>query len=162
MTLQSLGAPSARTAAQALGLTGAAPPPAQMPGVGLLPGKLFLNPTLAPKVPAGSPRPFAPGEYVQNPDGSWSSEISVTVTDPKLNNGQPTILPSLWVVNGQPVRVDEDTATAYAIQSGLPWQSYPDLNAAEKAANAREELWQRIDQANPASASSVPALWSTQ
>lgn len=152
--------------AQALGADLAPVQPAQpgseMPGVGFLPGQLFLNPAIAPKVPAGAPaRPFAPGEYVRNPNGGWSSEISVTVEDPRLNGGKPTIVPSLWVVDGKAKRVDEDTAADYAAASGLPFQGYDSIDAAEAAATSREDNWQKLDQSKPETASTIPALWGT-
>lgn len=124
-----------------------------------LPGQLNLNEQIAPQVPAGSPRPFAPGEWVQNPDGSWSSEITVTVTDPRLNNGQPTVVPSLWLVDGKPVRVNEDAAVDMALKSGLAFQGFPDMAAAEKFANDRESAWQGI---KPAEAVKIPPLWKAQ
>jgi hypothetical protein len=115
-----------------------------MPGLGEMPGEAHLNPELAPDVPEGAPRPFGPGEYITNPDGSWSNEISVTVEDPALNKGAPTVVPSLWLVNGKPTRVDEDTAARYAAQSGLQFKSYGTQEEAERASEAREASWQSI------------------
>src|SRR5260221_8239244 len=103
-----------------------------------LPGELHLNPEIAPQVPTGMPRPFAPGEWIQNHDGSWSSEISVTVTNPAINNGAPTVLPSLWIVNGQAVRVPEDMAASFAMQSGLNFPAFTDIPSAEQFATSRE------------------------
>ena len=82
------------------------------------------------------------------------------MTDPKINNGAPTILPSLWVVGGKAVRVDEDTAVQYAAQSGLSWKSYGSLSDADKAANDRETMWQNINEDHPEAASSIPSLWA--
>lgn len=138
-------------------VAGAAPAVKEMPKLGALPGKLFLDKTIAPQVPAGAPRPFAPGEYVQNPDGSWSSEISVTVTNPKLNGGKATNLPSLWIVNGKPVRVSEDQAAAYALKSGLEWPSFGSIKEADAAASARETKWQGMDQKQ---ARAIAPLWT--
>lgn len=130
--------------------------PRKMPTVGVLPGQLHLDANLAPQVPAGAPRPFAPGEYLSNPDGSWSSEITVTVTNPDINNGRPTVLPSLWIRNGKPVRVTEDQAVDYANASGLTFPSYKSIAEAERAANGREDKWEGL---SPDRASSVPPLW---
>ena len=127
-----------------------------LPQEGVLPGKVTLNPELAPDVPKGAPRPLAPGEYVQNPDGSWSSEISATVTDKALNKGRPTIIPTLWLVGGKPVRVSEDQAVDYAVQSGLQWRSYPTMDQAERASNARETAWQGL---GIQGATRMPPLW---
>lgn len=133
----------------------------QMPDVGPLPGQAFLNPKIAPQVPAGSARPLAPGEYVKNPQGSWSSEITTT-TDPgavpALNGGQPTVIPTLWVINGVPTRVDEDTAAQMAIQSGLKFPSFKTPQEAEAFSQQREDAWQNVE---PENAASVPALWAT-
>jgi hypothetical protein len=41
----------------------------------------------------------------KNSDGSYSTEVSITVTNPKLNGGKPTNIPSLW----EGKEVDEDT-----------------------------------------------------
>lgn len=154
----SMSAALARPAAP----TPAAPPPRDftptLPIVGPMPGDLNLNAQLAPKVPEGSPRPFAPGEWVANPNGSWSSEISSTVVNPALNGGKPTIVPTLWIVNGKAVRVDEDTAADYAVKSGLNFRSYGTEDEAEAASIAREDAWQGLQ---PHEASSVPPLWIT-
>lgn len=137
---------------------GAQPAPKALPTAGFLPGQTFLNPKIAPTVPANAARPLAPGEYVKNPNGSWSSEISLTVADPRLNNGQPTNIPSLWIVNGKPYRAkDEDEATDLAIKSGLNWPSFKTMNEANSASDAREKQWQTIE---PQNASSVPPLWT--
>jgi len=129
-----------------------------MPGPGFIPGTLNLNPAIAPQVPQGQPRPFAPGEWNQNPDGGWSSEETVTVSgDPNFNGGKPTVLPSLWVKDGKAyVTKDEDEATALARASGLSWPSFPDMTAAEKFANERETKWQGM---KPADASKIAPLW---
>lgn len=154
-----LGAPAPSALDQALSAPTAAPAPApETPKAGYLPGSLYLDPKLAPVVPAGAPRPFAPGEYVRNPDKSWSSEISMTVAHPDLNKGAATNIPSLWVVNGKPYRAaNEDEAVALAIKSGLAWPSFPDIDTADKAAAAREALWQGVA---PEKASAVPPLWT--
>lgn len=128
-----------------------------LPKEGVLPGKLSLNELLAPRVPEGSPRPFATGEGIKSPDGSVSSEISIGVMHPKLNNGRYTTLPSLWLVNGKPTRVDDDTAVKYALQSGLAWGSQDNAKAGDAFDAAREDKWQGLSQKQ---ASGVPALYS--
>lgn len=134
--------------------------PRDLPAAGFLPGSLHLNPSIAPKVAAGAPRPFAPGEYVANPDGSWSSEISMTVVNPELNGGKPTNIPSLWVVNGKAYRAQsEDEAAALAVRSGLSWPAFASVEIADKAASDREAKWQGL---KPEQASSIPPLWSPQ
>jgi hypothetical protein len=87
----------------------------------------------------------------ERPGGGHSSEISITVTDPRLNGGRPTNIPLL--VQGQ-VHVDdllagrqwtheqEEIAVQRAVQRltegrGLP--SYGSIPEAERAAQARSE-----------------------
>lgn len=127
-----------------------------LPGPGFIDGELHLDPTIAPKVPAGAPRPFAPGEYIVNPDGSVSSEISVT---PQLPNGLWVNIPSLWIKDGKPyVAANEDEALDLALQSKLPFQTYQTEGAANKAAQDRETSWGKYNQ-DPAAARAEPALW---
>lgn len=71
----------------------------------------------------------------QNADGSYSTEVSITVTDPRLNGGRPTNIPSLW--GGQ--ELDEDSAVQAALGSGRNWQSFPSIEAAVSAARSRSE-----------------------
>jgi hypothetical protein len=121
---------------------------------------LHLNPSIAPQVPQGAPRPFAPGEYVDNPNGSWSSEISMTVTHPDLNGGKPTVIPSMWLNNGQPVRArNEDQAVKYAVQSGLKFNSFDTIDQADAFANDREAQWQKVGREG---AAQLPPLYSGQ
>lgn len=148
-TAQTLGIASPDPT-QALGVNPADPVP-QMPGMGTLPGQLFLNPELAPQV-QGNARPLAPGEYLMNPGGSWSSEMTYTLP----YEGGYAVIPGMWIVDGKPVRVDEDTAAQYAKQSGLDWQTYPDEDAAEKASQEREATWQTM---KPQDAGREPPLW---
>lgn len=130
----------------------------KMPGPGFIPGTVNLNPTLAPTVPEGAARPLAPGEWVQNPNGSWSNEISMTVSgDKSFNDGKPTVIPSLWIKDGKPyVAANEDEATELAKASGLEWPSFADQAAAEKFANQREAGWQWL---SPQTARSVDPLY---
>lgn len=123
---------------------------------GPLPGELHLNEKLAPRV-TGSARPLAPGEYLKNPDGSWSSEMSYTLADPALNKGAPTNVPGMWIVDGRPVHVSEDQAAALAAKSGLSWPAFGSLDEANAAAAAREAEWQKLE---PKSASRLAPLWS--
>lgn len=117
-----------------------------------------LDPNIAPKVTAGAARPFAPGEYVTNPDKSWSSERTMTVTNPALNNGAATNIPSIWIKDGKPYQAkSEDEAVQLALQSGLPWKSYGDLGEADKASVDRENQW-----TTPKGARKADPLYGTQ
>lgn len=69
----------------------------------------------------------------QNADGSHSTEISITVTNPRLNGGRPTNIPSLW--GGQ--QLDEEGAVTAALQSGRSFQAFPTIDAAVTAAKSR-------------------------
>ena len=121
-----------------------------------MPGQLFLNEKIAPQV-QGDARPLAPGEYIQNPDGGWSSEVTVTVQHPQLNGGKPTVVPSMWVVGGKAVKVSEDQAAELAAKSGLQFPAHPSLEAAEKFATERESTWQTL---TPQTAGKVAPLWT--
>jgi hypothetical protein len=128
-----------------------------LPAIGNLPGKLYLNPTVAPQTADPSTRPLGPGEYLENPDGGWSNEMSATVADPGLNGGQATNVPTLWIVNGKPMRVSEDQAAQLAAKSGLAFPGFKTIEEADQAAAAREAQWQKI---KPQDAGSVAPLWS--
>jgi hypothetical protein len=91
----------------------------------------------------GSIRPFGPGEYLLNPDGSFSNEESVTVRHP---DGHFMVVPGLWLVNGVPHKVDEDQALDYAVQSGLIWPEFQNVNYANQFAKHRETIWQGVPQ----------------
>lgn len=117
--------------------------PAIRPGSGYVPGDLHLDPTIAPPTKPGAARPFAPGEYISNPDGTWSSERTVTVMgNPDLNDGQPTVIPSLWLKDGKAyVAHNEDEAAQLAKESGLQFRTWGDLAAADEFSKQREEEW---------------------
>lgn len=76
-----------------------------------------------------------PGTQVplQNSDGSVSTERSITVTDPKLNGGRPTNIPSIW--GGR--QVSQDEAIQNAVRSGTQFQSFGSIPEAVAAAQAR-------------------------
>lgn len=69
----------------------------------------------------------------QNADGTYSTELSITVTDPRLNGGRPTNIPSLW--GGR--ELNEDGAVEAALGSGRQWQSFRSIDEAVAAAKAR-------------------------
>ena len=71
----------------------------------------------------------------ENADGSYSTEVSITVTNPKLNNGKPTNIPSLW--KGK--EVDEDTAVRNALATGKSYKSFNSIKEAVAAAKARSK-----------------------
>jgi hypothetical protein len=69
----------------------------------------------------------------RNADGSHSTEVSITVTHPRLNGGKPTNIPSLWAGK----EVDEEEAVERALKSGRKFQSFGSVDDAVKAAIAR-------------------------
>jgi hypothetical protein len=87
------------------------------------------------------------GPAIINPDGTTSTEVSITVTDPSLNNGAPTNIPSLW--NGK--IVDENTAIANALKAGA--DKYKSYNSVEEAVAAAKE---RSDNGGAYAGSQVP------
>lgn len=69
----------------------------------------------------------------KNADGSYSTEVSITVTNPKLNDGKPTNIPSLW--KGK--EVDENTAVENALATGKKYESFSTIPEAVAAAKER-------------------------
>lgn len=75
---------------------------------------------------------------LHNKDGSISTENSITVQHPQLNQGRYTNIPS--IVNGQ--QLDEPGAISAALQdiaSGKSYQGFDSLEEAVSAAKARSE-----------------------
>ena len=73
-----------------------------------------------------------PSRY--NPeDNSYSTEVSITVTDPRLNKGRPTNIPSLW--GGK--EVGEDEAVTNALAHKGPYPSYSSIEEAVAAAQGK-------------------------
>jgi hypothetical protein len=106
-----------------------------------------------PEMPTtGVTRPMAPGEYVSNPDGSWSNEVTTTTEV----NGKPTVVPTLWLLGGEPHVLDEDQAAEMAERSGLKFPTFGTMNEANAFAAQREANWQNIHPGDK----SVPPLWS--
>lgn len=123
--------------------------PASAPNAHIIPGYDRL----------GAERPLGPGEWIKNKNGSWSNEITSTVEDKNLNGGKPTVVPTLWMVDGKPTTVSEDEAARLAATSGLKFPSFSTMKDAEKFANARESNWQNVPEG---ATRNVPALWQEQ
>jgi len=70
---------------------------------------------------------------LENPDGTFSTEESITVEEGSLNNGRPTNIPSIW--DGQ--RLSDDEAIQRAVESGMNFESYDTVDAAVAAAQER-------------------------
>jgi hypothetical protein len=71
----------------------------------------------------------------KNADGSYSTELTITVTNPKLNGGKPTNIPSLW----KGVEVNEETAVENAMRSGAKYQSFSTIPEAVSAAKEKSK-----------------------
>ncbi len=69
---------------------------------------------------------------IENEDGSTSSVRSMSVEDERLNEGKPTLIPSIW--DGE--ELDPVTATDRAVSSGAQWPSY-ETNEQATAASKR-------------------------
>jgi hypothetical protein len=76
---------------------------------------------------------------LRNPDGSYATMEQITVTDERINNGQPTNIPSIW--DGKRLSEDESVErAAAAIASGafvghfVDMKAYPSIDAAVEAA----------------------------
>jgi hypothetical protein len=113
----------------------------------------------APAEP-GKVRPFNPGEYVTNPDASWSSERTMTVRSPHIAGGKWTVIPSVWIKDGKPYEAaSEAEAIKLAKESGLRFKGYPSLREADQSSIDRESKWQTL--ARPEDAASIEPLWET-
>lgn len=89
---------------------------------------------------------------IPNPNGGFSSELSITVTDSRLNGGLPTNIPQLIktqpadaiqrILNGQASRDDINRAIERAVQRVSEGQVLPKFSTIEeavKAAGARSD-----------------------
>lgn len=99
------------------------------------PARLARRPTGLIGGAAGNPMTHDGLPARRNADGSYSTELSITVTDPRLNGGRPTNIPSLW--GGR--EVDEDTAVKKALDSGKQYPAFANVQEAVEAARARSE-----------------------
>jgi hypothetical protein len=70
---------------------------------------------------------------IQNDDGSVTTERSITVTEPDINQGRATNIPTVW--DGQVV--DDNTAIDNVTRFPRQWQSYDSIPEAEQAAQQR-------------------------
>ncbi len=103
-----------------------------VPGVG-------SEPAPAAAVEPPGIRPFKGGEFIQNPDGSKSTEVTITVDDPRLNGGRPTLIPQLYKEGGATVdlRGKPRAAIEAAIRSGVKYPSFATFEEADSFARER-------------------------
>lgn len=102
----------------------------------------------------GTTRPLGPGEYIDRGQGQISHEETITVP---YGQGKWAVLPSLWLVNGQPMTLDENTAVQLAQQSGLNWPMFNSEDEANAFATQREQRWNQLP---PGRTDMQPPLWS--
>lgn len=85
-------------------------------------------------------RPLQGGERRPNPDGSYSTEITMTAPDP---SGQWMNFPSLWMGPNGPVELQgEDAAQKAAIDYeafGYEFPRFKELSDAERVAEMRSQ-----------------------
>lgn len=77
-------------------------------------------------------------QYVKNKDGTISTVRSITVQDPRLNGGKPTLIPTIW----NSFKVSADRAIEKAVRSKKSW---PAFDTIEQAAEAAKKLSQELD-----------------
>ena len=100
-----------------------------------------------------APRPLKKGEFLQNKNGSKSTERTISVNHPDLNGGRPTLIPTIYVDGGKIVehssmtatgeidvsRDQEEAATRAAIASGMKYPDFDDHDKATKFAIQRSK-----------------------
>lgn len=75
---------------------------------------------------------------IQNPDGTISTERSITVTHPGLNSNRPTNIPT--IVGGKQLKDSQAVEAAIAQQAaGYRYPSYDTIDLAVAAAKQRSE-----------------------
>jgi hypothetical protein len=114
------------------------------------------TPQSTPLPPLGTQQSGTTGEgrpIISNADGSVSTERSITVTDPRLNGGRPTNIPSMY--GGKEVSEDEAVRRIVAAggkdpETGQPVQSFNSIPEAVEAAKKRSmELGQQYGNSLP-------------
>lgn len=93
-----------------------------------------VGPSQSPAAPATAGAMPDGRPIIRNPDGSVSTHEMATVTDPRLNSGQATLLPT--IVNGQRMSVQDALAAAVGAggmdpTTGQPLQAFASPEEAE-------------------------------
>jgi hypothetical protein len=103
------------------------------------------------KVPVAAKDDVRRGELgvLHRPDGGFSTEYSITVTDPRLNDGKPTNIPTLvkgqkdvyGILSGAPLTEEQNEAAivraAARVKAGGYLPSYDDISRADQIAADR-------------------------
>ena len=94
-------------------------------------------------IATGENHPLTGRPILRTPSGDVATEMGITVTDPRLNGGKPTNLPSIW---GMQALGDRDAVTA-ALKSGQKFAAYKSIPAAVKASKEHSaELGRYLDE----------------
>lgn len=92
----------------------------------------------------GAVHPVTGRPILRNDDGTIATEESITITNPLLNGGAPTNIPSIWGGQRSPYKFGtqefEDWAVERALKSGQKFQPFPSIDAAERAARERSKM----------------------
>lgn len=88
-------------------------------------------------------RPIIPGR-----GGKPATEESITITNPRINGGRPTNIPSIWGGRRPPGQMGsaefEEWAVEQALRSGVKFPAFPDIDSAVAAARARSDEIGRV------------------
>jgi hypothetical protein len=87
-----------------------------------------------------------------NEDGTMATEESLTITNPQINKGQPTNIPSIWEGRG----FDEGPASLIAMMSGKEFPSFKSIEEAKTAARARTQSLSKMLEAGRWWEGSIP------
>lgn len=120
-----------------------------------MPGQAMPRPApavapAAPAAPTQGAHPTTGRPMLPNPDGSVSTEESVTVTHPRLNGGRPTNIPSIWNGRRFDPETQEDQIVEEALRSGQAFPSFNSIEEAVSAAQARSDALGRVIAQPPA------------
>ncbi len=97
-----------------------------------MPGRITLDEALASTQPdptaarISGQRTWDGYPAVDNGDGTFSTRITATVTDERLNGGAPTNIPTLW--KGE--KLEEEQAIENAVASGISFPKFDDIPSA--------------------------------
>lgn len=92
---------------------------------------------------------------IRNSDGSITTEKSITVTDPKINGGKPTNIPSVW--GGK--ELSQSQAILQAAKSKQSFASFASIDEAVKAAQERSaQKGQELDAQNVSAGSQITPI----
>ena len=79
-------------------------------------------------------------EYVLNPDNSVSTVFSAGIEDERINDGKPTLIPTVW--GGKKVAVDRaiEYAVKYSKERNIKWPSFKTIDESTEAARAASSV----------------------